>query len=236
MQLAYLDESQAPSAYYITAVVVTDADAIALASALDDVVEWAQDTYGGVRDAAELHAVDLVGGLGDWHKFRPNIPARVAVYERAIDAITAFDVRAYIRGADLAVHRGRYSAGTDIHATVLPWVLERVQADAHTRNDLALVIGIADEVKERDRYRRAVREYQRTGTWGWRSQVLDRIVDTIHFAPSHSSRLLQAADLVSYAHTQTCRSHNDPRAQAAWDRTWATLTQHIVRESTCWTG
>lgn len=232
MQLAYLDESKAPTAYYITALVVADKDTIALAAALDDVIDWAQDTYGGVRDHAELHAVDLVGGEGDWLKYRPKqrIAARVAVYERAVSAIASFDVRAYIRGADDASFARRYSTD-DVHGTVLPWVLERVQKDVKARDDLALVI--VDELQHRDRYRRHVRDYQRYGTYGWKPEVLNRIADTLHFAPSHSSRLLQAADLVSYAHTQTCRSHKDARAEAAWSRIWSTLSP-VVKEATCW--
>jgi hypothetical protein len=232
VQLAYLDESEAPTAYYITALVVSDKDSIALATALDEVVEWAQANFGGVHSRAELHAHDLVGGQKDWEQYRNNIPARIAVYERAIDAITSFDVRAYIRGADRDSHNRRYGVGTDIHGTVLPWVLERVQGDAKRRDDL--VLAIADELQQHDRYRRAMREYQQTGTWGWKPEVLDRIADTLHFAPSHSSRLLQAADLVSYAHTQMCRDHKDQRTQNVWARVWGKLGAGVIKEASCW--
>lgn len=234
MQLAYLDESKAPTAYYVTALVVSDKDTVALSRGLDEVVEWAQDNHGGVRDNAELHAVDLAGGQRDWAKYRPpeKIPARVAVYERAVDVIASFDVRAYIRGADDKVFAKRYSH-TDVHGVVLSWVLERVQNDAVGHDDLALVI--ADELQHRDRYRRHVRDYQRYGTAGWKPEVLDRIADTLHFAPSHSSRLLQAADLVSYAHLQTCRTQRDSRAKEAWRRIWAKL-DGVVQEATCWCG
>ena len=235
MQLAYVDESKTSRAYFITALVVSDTDSIALGRALDEVVEWAQDTYGRVSERAELHAMDLVGGQGDWARWRESsfIPARVSVYERAAAAIADFDVRVYIRGADIATHQQRYSVGTDIHGTVLPWVLERVQNDAAARDDLALVI--ADEHQLRERYRSAMREYQRWGTSGWKPAVLDRIADTLHFAPSHASRLLQAADLVSYAHSQTKRTHPDSRAEAANNRIWATL-EPVIKEATCWNG
>jgi hypothetical protein len=232
VQLAYLDESKTQTAYFITALCVADQNAIALATSLNDVIEWAGDTYGGVRGSAELHAVDLVGGHNDWSKFRPQhrIAHRVAIYERAVAAIAEYPVRAYIRGADDATYQQRYGNG-DVHGTVLPWVLERVQEDAVQSNDVALVI--ADELHHRDRYRRAVRGYQQFGTSGWRPAVLDRIADTLHFAPSSASRLLQAADLVSYAHTQTKRTHADPRSKAAWDRIWNTL-RPVIREASCW--
>jgi len=235
VQLAYLDESKTARAYYITALVVADTDCVGLGRALDEVVEWASDTYGRVSERAELHAVDLAGGRGDWARWRAPIyiPARVAVYERAVAAIAGFDVRAYIRGADIDTHHQRYAVGTDIHGTVLPWVLERVQNDAAYRDDL--VLAIADEHQLRERYRGAMREFQRSGTSGWKPEVLDRIADTLHFAPSHSSRLLQAADLVSYAHTQTKRRHVDSRAEAAYARIWGVLAP-VIKEASCWYG
>jgi len=236
VQLAYLDESKTADAYFITALVVRDRDAIGLAAAMDGVIEYAQDNFGGVREGAELHGIDLVGGQRDWKRYRPSakIPARIAVYEEAVRVITTFDVRCYIRGANIAGHTARYTADTDIHGTVLPWVLERVQADAKTRRDVALVI--ADEVARQDRYRADVGDYRKMGTWGWRAQTLDRIADTLHFAPSHASRLLQAADLVSYAHTQSCRHRRDPRATAVWQRIWKALCPSIVKEASCWGG
>lgn len=234
MRLAYLDESKAPDAYYITALIVPDTDTVPLAVELEKVVQWAQDRFGGVRDNAELHAADLVGGKKDWERFRPSdkIPTRIAIYERAIDVITSFDVSVYIRGADLDTFASRY-AHDDVHGTVLGWVLERVQNDAKSHGDYALAI--ADELQHRDRYRRAMRNYQRWGTDGWKPEVLDRIADTLHFAPSHSSRLLQAADLVSYSHTQTCRSHADTRAKEVWWRIWDKL-RPTVKEASCWHG
>jgi hypothetical protein len=159
VQVAYLDESETANAYYITALCMDSSTVHPLEVALHEVVEWASDEYGGVNDEAELHAVDLVGGLGDWHRYRPSnrIPRRIAVFDKAIEAIAGLDVRAYIRGADKAVHAARYATGTDIHGTVLPWTLERVQDDARARDDVAIVI--ADERRLANRYRRDMGTY-----------------------------------------------------------------------------
>lgn len=235
MQLAYLDESQTDDAYYITALCIDADDVLGFEQALDGVVEWAQDTYGRVHASAELHAVDIVGGQRDWERYRHQsmIPARVAVMERAIGVVAAHPVRAYIRGAGLAEHARRYGPDTEIHRTVLPWLLERVQGDASEQKDTALVI--ADERARANTYRADLADYRTLGTWGWRAQKLDRLVDTLHFAPSKSSRLLQAADLVSYTHAMRYKRHRDPRAAAAWQRMWAQLDP-VVREFSCWRG
>lgn len=233
MQLAYLDESHTADDYYITALCVSDGDALAFQQGLDGVVEWAQDNFGRVHETAELHAVDIVGGHNDWHWYRDSsrIPARIAVMEEAIRVIASQPVRVYIRGANIAHHRRQYGPNTEIHGTVLPWLLERVQGDAKRQQDHTLVI--ADDRARKDVYRADMADYRTYGTWGWRAQKLDRIVDTLHFAPSKFSRLLQAADLVSYTHTMQHKKHRDPRATAAWDRMWTTLNP-VVMEASCW--
>lgn len=235
MQVAYLDEAETSAAYYITALCMDSSTVHPLEVALQSVVEWAADTFGGVSDDAELHAVDLVGGQRDWQRYRPTarIPQRIAVYDKAIEAIAGLDVRIYIRGADKATHASRYLAGTDIHGTVLPWTLERVQGDAKSHDDLAMVI--ADERALANRYRRDMGNYRRYGTWGWRAQHLDRIVDTLHFAPSKFSRCLQAADLASYCHVMQHKKHRHPNATVAWQRAWnLLLSSGRIYEATCW--
>lgn len=57
---------------------------------------------------------------------------------------------------------------------------------------------IADEINGANEHRRSLWEYQRTPTGGYRSRVLTRIIDTLHFAPSTASRLVQAADLIAF--------------------------------------
>lgn len=70
--------------------------------------------------------------------------------------------------------------------------------------------------------------YKSNGTPGYLSSTLPRIVDTIHFAPSHHSRLIQAADLVAFLHHRRLVSQErDARATAANDKLWARITPRI---------
>lgn len=232
MILAYLDESGDRSAYYITALMVEDKDPIPLSSALDDVVDYAWTTYRGIRSNAELHGYDLAWGEGDWQAFRGNPSASVDVFERAIDAIAQHDVRIASRGVDLAGLQRKYRGRADPHGVVLTFALERVQWRARALSTVAIVI--ADEVgRQQAHYRRNFKTYQQSGTWGWRATVLDRLVDTIHFAPSNSSRLLQAADIVSYTRYQKDRSGGNARARQFYETQWAKL-EPFVTEDSCW--
>jgi len=65
MLLAYLDESFNTKCHTMTALMIKDADALPLSRALDEVVAYAQDTYGRIHSDAELHAYELAWGRGD---------------------------------------------------------------------------------------------------------------------------------------------------------------------------
>lgn len=109
------------------------------------------------------------------------------------------------------------------------YVTERVNEHARSRGELALLI--ADEVDHRDEHRRNLWVAQRTGTWGYKAQTIEHIVDTLHFAPSHSTRLLQAADLATFLYRRrTAHNETDPRAEREWARLYRILEPAIARQ------
>ena len=76
--------------------------------------------------------------------------------------------------------------------------------------DYALVI--ADEVDSQARHRADLSSYREVGTTGYRHRKLTRIVDTLHFAPSHASRLVQAADVITFLYRASIHPPRDRRA------------------------
>ena len=72
------------------------------------------------------------------------------------------------------------------------------------------------------------------GEEGLEPGQIKRVIDTLHFAPSSSSRLLQAADLVAFlarrifTHTET-----DPRAKQPYTAMWDRVTPKVSHEG-CW--
>lgn len=183
MLLTYVDESYTKQRYFIAALLVPETGASSLTSALDRIVEETSYTYGRISATAELHGYDLVSGKNDWQRLAEQVRVRIGVYNKALQAIADHDVHVIIRSVYIPGLDRRYPSGHDHpHAIVLAHLLERVDDCAREQDRLALVI--ADEVSEQDDYRRHLWSYQRTGTWGYRSSKLTRIVDTIHFAPS----------------------------------------------------
>lgn len=62
------------------------------------------------------------------------------------------------------------------------------------------VLLIADEAREvEDAAIRDLANYQQVGTaWGFRTERIDHIVDTIHFVPSHTNGAIQLADCATF--------------------------------------
>ncbi|MEU0961921.1 hypothetical protein ABZ328_20650 [Micromonospora aurantiaca] len=89
MLLTYVDESYTDRWYWIGALLVPEAVAIPLSTALDEVMTDAATAYGTDR-AAELHGYDLFQGRMAWARVPPR--ARIAVYNAALKAIGTYDV------------------------------------------------------------------------------------------------------------------------------------------------
>lgn len=117
---------------------------------------------------------------------------------------------------------------------VLGQLLERVDEWVARRDEHALVI--ADEVvAQPGLYRAVLSLYQQHGLWGESTRKLIHIGDTLHFAPSAASRLVQAADLIAFLYrrieTQTAP---DERARRANNALWERVGSRVV-SATCWT-
>lgn len=234
MLLAYLDESYTRDWYYIAGICVPERVVRPLTEALDKVVREAARDY-GVSPRAELHGHALVKGSEDWTSMAPMIRARIGIYTKAMSAIGAHDVSIVLRGLNVARQRERYRNYPSVyppHQVVLQHIMERI--NTHARNQGEPVLLIADEISGQDGHRQDLWHYQQYGTGGYRRTNLGNIVDTIHFAPSNASRLLQAADLLAYMHRRRqVHTETDQRAKDANDLIWSQVQERIVHEM-CW--
>ncbi|GAA4917696.1 DUF3800 domain-containing protein [Stackebrandtia albiflava] len=229
MLLAYVDESYSSDWYFMAAILCDGPAAIALTASLDAVVDKAVASF-GVREDAELHGYELFQGYDCWQGLPPR--ARISVYNDTFQAIADYSTGVILRGVDAAGLRKRYVEPSTPHSIVLQHLLERIDVLATEWCQYALVI--ADEVDGQAQHRTNLNLYQRGRTPGYRSRKLTRIVDTLHFAPSHASRLVQAADMVAFLHRriQTHTESND-RATNANQRLWGRLAPKIIHNH-CW--
>jgi hypothetical protein len=233
MYLTYLDESYDKKKYWIAAVICPEGEARGLIQDLDDVVTRASRAYTGISSTSELHGHSLFQAKDDWEPLAIMPRARIGIYNEAFAAIASHDVRIYIRGIDIPAQKVRYVRPDHPHAVVLMHLLERIDEHAEESNELVIVI--ADELAEEDNYRKNLWRFQRTATTGWNARKLDRIVDTMHFAPSSASRLVQAADLVAFLwYRIDSGTEKDERAKRANAALWARIESKVLH-CFCWT-
>ncbi|MCI2421072.1 DUF3800 domain-containing protein [Saccharopolyspora sp. K220] len=223
MLLCYLDESFTRDHYYIAAMICPEDQALSLEAALDAVVLRAAESFAGVSTSAELHGYDILQGRRDWLPLAKMPRARINVYDQALVAISQHQVQVVIEG----IHPTSRLRSRDPHSMLMSWILERIDEYASRRGLLALVI--ADEPGQRDQqgeYRADLGSYRATGTGGWKARKITRIVDTLHFAPSRSSRLVQAADLLAFLYHRRATKRADvadPREIRVNDLLWGHL-------------
>lgn len=234
MLLTYIDESFTKDRYLIAALIVPDDQAASLGAALKKVVENASWDYPGLSWTAELHGHAIVAGKDDWEPLAPMIRARIGVYGKALQAIADHEVAIILRSVNVKGLITRYGGAASPHSVVMTHLVERVDEYACKPSVAQNVLLIADEVDGQETYRRELVSYQQGGTWGYRQRKIRNVVDTIHFAPSKASRLVQAADLVAYiARRYHFHAETDPRAEKANEALYDRIRPRI-QHSHCW--
>jgi hypothetical protein len=181
----------------------------------------------GVHWSAELHGHELLHGKGEWELMAPLVRARIGIYMKAFEAIAACDgIEIVMRGIDIPKQKERYSDPWHPHRVAIDFMAQSLNSMAKGRDTHFLAI--ADKVDQADTLRASYWNFQYYGTLSTWTGKIDRSLDTLHFAPSKNSRLLQAADLISFLHFRMRRSDvTDPRALKANQNIWDTIANKV---------
>ena len=231
MLLTYVDESFTDDWYTMAALLVDGPAAAALTVQLDQVAADAARAYGlSAGPEVELHGHEIFHAAKSWKGVPPR--ARIGVFDDVVEAVAAQPVRIIARGMDVVGQKARYPTPEAPHSVVLKHLLERVDECATAIDDYALVI--ADEVDGQAKHRADFFTYREAGTSGYRNRRLTRIVDTLHFAPSQASRLVQAVDVVAFLYRRTfTHQETDARARKAKIGMWKRLEPRVAHQL-CW--
>jgi len=150
------------------------------------------------------------------------------MFFKVTEAIAAADVTILLRSVDATRLKARqdrlgYPVKFPPEQVCFQHILQRANRVATARGTHALII--ADERSDRDRHRERFATYQTVGTPGvYMHTTLDRLLDTVHFAPSHQSRMLQAADMLAFIYRRFVTiTESDPRAAESMAKLWAML-------------
>ncbi len=225
MLLAYVDESFNKKYFYIVALIATPEQVRDLTVALDTYVRSLAAKHDTLATRQELHGYEVFHGKDAWSGLFPR--QRVQVFHEVFKLIADSGVRIVMRGLDVPAQEAKYANPFPPYTVVLTKILEKVQSVARADDKLALVI--CDEYHEDDRHRRLLANYREWRTPTSTPMKLDRIIDTIHFTPSHESRMIQATDMVAFVTMRRAAVLNpDPREAAAIKDLWDTIRDQIL--------
>lgn len=224
MPLLYVDESFNKKEFWLSGLVIPENRACELEDALDEVVHQAAKSF-GVSPRAELHGHDLAQGKNDWAVMQALLRARLGVYRDALTAIRSTpDVRAFQYGLDREKLKTKYRDPWPERQILLGHVVQRVHNWMGPEDYLVVVV---DDFPAQDSMREHIRGLKVNGTYSrYNARPLKRIVDTLYFAPSNESRLLQASDLVSYMHFRARHPGSEARAVKAAREMWELVSLH----------
>lgn len=225
MLLAFVDESDRADFRSFSAVIADESATKSLTDDLNAIVRQASVDY-GIPPTTEIHGHPMFHGKHEWKGVGAR--ARANLHEKVIDAILDSDVIILLRSVYESRLRDRqarnnYPVNFPAEQVCFQHILQRIDQVAKQRHAYALVI--ADERGDRERHRERFATYQTEGTPGvYMHTTLSSLLDTVHFAPSHRSRMLQAADIVAFTYQRHMTvSESDRRAQVVMDRLWCKL-------------
>lgn len=224
--LAFVDESDRDDFRCFAALIADEFATKDLTARLNAMVRQASIDY-GIPLTSEIHGHPLFHGKDDWKGIGAR--ARAGFHERVIDTIVESDVSILLRSVSESrlrdrQERNQYPVRFPAEQVCFQHILQRVDRLAKRAGTYALVI--ADERGDRERHRERFATYLTEGTpGGYMHTTLNSLLDTVHFAPSHRSRMLQAADILAFTYRRhETVTESDPRARKVMDRMWSKLT------------
>lgn len=225
MYLAYVDESFNKKLFYMAALIATPEQVQSLTDELDEYVLELSERYPTIAAREELHGHEIFHGKSGWQRLYPR--QQVRVFMDVFDIIADSGVKIAVRGLDIEAQKQKYRDPYPPYTVVLTKILEKVQSLSKAADSLALVI--CDEYHEDDRHRKLLANYRQWSTPTSTSMKLDRIIDTIHFTPSHESRMIQATDMVAFIRLRrSIASGRDSREVAAMTKLWDKIAKCVV--------
>jgi len=157
-----------------------------------ELTQLAHQCFGSydLTQSTEFHATDICSGNRNFRRWRE--PARrlevlqeLAKIINKPDGVFRVAVRLDVAKIDKAV---------DYEAMAFMYLVERINQFARSRGTASILIGDLEHGGVVERSVRNLAHYRQNGTSYAFGQDIGNLVDTVHFAHSHHSRLLQLAD------------------------------------------
>ncbi|HAD86582.1 MAG TPA: hypothetical protein DCG48_04400 [Rhodospirillaceae bacterium] len=173
----------------------------------DEVNSIADDIFGSrtLRRSTEIHGIELCRGNGNFKgrefDLRLDALARLLAILKRDDV---FQIIACINPGNLAY------TSADPDEIAFMFFIEQVDILLSEKDSLGMLFGDYDEPMI-GRSVASLSQYREIGTDWRRAREITNLIDTVHFARSHHSRLIQLADVFLY-----CYQFERQENQAPW--------------------
>lgn len=184
----------------------------------------------------EFHGQDLFSGRGCFDGVEPG--KRISIFDDLLKGIELAEGTVLIRGVEKTGLARRYPRVRHPHDIALMFTIESVERMARARGCHVLLV--ADEAKEvEDTALRDLANYQEVGTgWGYRTEQIDHIIDTIHFVPSHRNGAIQVADCATFIAARLRKIQDgivsEGKSADAVERLWEQRIEPFVQTNEVW--
>lgn len=193
MLISYFDEVK-PSAqgqpyYWLGGLMLRDDLIQELEAELNQLAHRCFGSY-ELTQRTEFHATDICTGNRNFRRWREpgrrlEVLKELAKIIDKPDGVFRVTVRLDVNRIDAAV---------DYEAMAFMYFVEKVNQFARSRQTTSILIGDLEHGGVVERSVRNLAQYRQNGTLYAFGQTIGSIVDTVHFAQSHHSRLIQLAD------------------------------------------
>lgn len=184
----------------------------------EQVNDVSQDAFGSslLRKNTEFHGKEICRGNGIFKGVPEDV--RILYLERLLAIIAREDIfRIHIE-----IRPGNITHSSKPHDEIaFMYLTEQFNSLLHEKDTIGMMFGDYDEpaigtsVASLSRFRRG-------GTEWSRAKEIDRIIDTVHFAKSHHSRMIQLADIFLYCLQFIYGDNSAP---------WRSRLQDVIRAS-----
>lgn len=224
MLLTYFDEvkpqGQGQPYYWLGGLMIAPDMLPTLEAELKSLAEACFGEGAGLTRETEFHATNICSGSRNFKPLR-DPRKRFEILEQLFKIIDKPDG---VFRVSVRLDVERISDSIDVESLALMFLIEKVDSFARARKTHALLIGDLDNEKAVNRAVRNLSEYRSGGTDYEFGRKIDNVIDTVHFAHSHHSRLLQLAD--TYMWMKQLQHRKEPLAPLRAD-----LLEFIRRET-----
>ncbi|CAM2856020.1 DUF3800 domain-containing protein [Actinomyces slackii] len=194
--VAYLDESQQRSHYFVGAALAPEDVWQEIASRLAALRSSIASTYGIPADI-EFHGNPLMNGKDGWEPLRGRHREVANTYLRALTTLDGLESpHLLFYGVDVQRLNARYKYPMSPHEVCMDHLLERIDDFARSQG-LGQVMVVADQSSQEKQLQDRFARNQRLGTVGYRRSRLEQI-KALEFRSSADTDGLQIVDLALY--------------------------------------